>query len=295
METSNTVTYEEESVVTYKKIELPPIYKDIEPLLRIERFPTIWCPACGLGLLLKTFTKAINKSKIPPEKHVVVSGIGCTGRIAGYIRVDGYHVTHGRAIPFATGIKLAKPELEVSVISGDGDILSIGGNHFIHAARRNIDLNVIVINNFIYGMTGGQSGSTTPRGARTMTSPYGNLEEPFNLPLLAYACGASFIARWTVFHDTQLLNAILKAFEIKGFSVIEVLSPCAIFAERNNMKMLELIKILRTKTKVDHKAPLEELMISPDKPIILGNFVERREKPSFDRLVLDIIKRVRGE
>ncbi|RLG89453.1 MAG: 2-oxoacid:ferredoxin oxidoreductase subunit beta [Thermoprotei archaeon] len=278
-----------------KRVELPPIYKDIEPLLRTERFPTIWCPACGLGLLLKTFAKAIVKSEIPPEKHVVVSGIGCAGRIAGYLRIDGYHVTHGRAIPFATGIKLAKPELEVSVISGDGDILSIGGNHFIHAARRNIDLNVIIINNFIYGMTGGQLGSTTPKGAKTMTSPYGNLEEPFNVPLLAYACGASFVARWTVFHDTQLLNAILKAFEIKGFSVIEVLSPCTIFAERNNLKMLELIKMLRTRTRVKHDAPLEELMIEPDKPIILGNFIERREKPSFERSTLDIIKKLRGE
>ncbi len=271
--------------------KLPPVYKDIEPLLRTERFPTIWCPACGIGLLLKTFAKAIVESGIPPEKHVVVSGIGCTGRIAGYLRVDSYHVTHGRAIPFAIGIKLAKPELEVSVISGDGDICSIGGNHFIHAARRNHDINVIVVNNFIYGMTGGQMGATTPKGARTMTSPYGNIEEPFNIPLLAYAAGASFVARWTVFHDKQLLEAILKAFEIKGFSVIEVLSPCAIYADRNNMDMLQLIRILRTNTRVKHDASLEELRIEPGKPIILGNFVERRDRPSFEELIYGIIKK----
>ena len=277
-----------------KRIKLPPVYSDIEPLLRTERFPTLWCPGCGIGLLLKTFVKAVSLSGIPPEKHVVISGIGCTGRIAGYIRLDGYHVTHGRAIPFATGIKLARPELEVTVISGDGDLLSIGGNHFIHAARRNIDINVIVVNNFIYAMTGGQLGSTTPKGMRTMTSPYGNIEEPFNIPLLAYAAGASFIARWTVFHDVQLLDAILKAFKIKGFSVIEVISPCTIFAERNNMKMLELIRMIRTNVKINHKAPLDELTIEPGKPIIIGNFVERTVKPSFDSLIYEGVKKLKG-
>ena len=158
---------------------LPPVYRDIEDLVRIDRLPTIWCPGCGIGIVLKLLLKAIKNSGIDVEKHVVVSGIGCTGRFAGYVRLDGYHVLHGRAIPFAIGLKVAKPELEVTVVSGDGDIVGIGGNHFIHAARRNHDINVVIVNNMNYGMTGGQLAPTTPRGAKTTTTPYGNIETSF--------------------------------------------------------------------------------------------------------------------
>jgi len=161
-------------------------------------------------------------SGIPPEKHVCVSGIGCTGRIAGYLNLDSFHTTHGRAIPFATGLHLVRPDLEVTVISGDGDLFAIGGNHFIHAARRNLDINVICVNNFNYGMTGGQLGPTTPLGAFSTTSPYGNYEPPFNLPLLAAAAGAVFVARWTVLHARQLERAILRALKKRGFTFIEV-------------------------------------------------------------------------
>ncbi len=273
---------------------LPPSYSDIEDLIRIERLPTIWCPGCGLGLLLKIFAKAIRESGIPPEKHVVVSGIGCTGRMAGYIRVDSYHVTHGRAIPFAVGIKLAKPWLNVSVISGDGDIASIGGNHFIHAARRNHDITVILVNNYIYGMTGGQASPTTPHGSRTMTSPYGFLEHPFNIPFLAYAAGASFIARWTVFHDRQLLKAILEAFNTKGFSVIEVISPCTVYASRNNIDMLELIRFLRTKTRVRSDVDLSEITISPGKEIVVGNFYINRDSVSFEEKYYSLVNKLRS-
>ncbi|RLG83861.1 MAG: 2-oxoacid:ferredoxin oxidoreductase subunit beta [Thermoprotei archaeon] len=274
---------------------LPPGYKDIEPLIRIERLPTIWCPGCGLGILLKLYTKAITKSGIPPEQHVVVSGIGCTGRMAGYVRVDSYHVTHGRAIPFAVGIKTAKPWLTVTVISGDGDIVSIGGNHFIHAARRNHDITVIVVNNYIYGMTGGQSSPTTPSGSRTSTAPYGHIEEPFNIPYLAYAAGASYIARWTVFHDIQLLNSILKAFKTKGFSVIEVLNPCTVFSLRNNVDMLELIRYFRTKAIVKRDVNFEDLRIEFGKPIIIGEFLHRTDRPSFEEKYLELKKKVGGE
>ncbi len=273
---------------------LPPSFKDIEPLIRIERLPTIWCPGCGLGLLLKTFTKAILKSGIPVDNHVVVSGIGCTGRIAGYIRVDSYHVTHGRAIPFAVGIKLSKPWLNVTVISGDGDIASIGGNHLIHVARRNHDITVIVVNNYVYGMTGGQSSPTTPHGSHTMTSPYGNIEEPFNIPYLAYSAGASFVARWTVFHDIQLLNAILEAFKTPGFALIEVISPCTIYAHRNNIDMLELIRFLRTRVRIRHGVDLRDVGIEHGKEIILGNFVKRANKQSFEERYYSLVKKVGG-
>src|SRR5512146_3550545 len=165
----------------------------VESFLRTERMPHIWCPGCGIGTTVNCFSRALLDSKLDLKKVVVVSGIGCTGRVAGYVNLDSFHTTHGRAIPFATGLKLARPELDVTVFSGDGDLSGIGGNHFIHAARRNMDLLVILVNNFIYGMTGGQNAPTTPLGARTATMSFGNFEQPFNLPHLAASCGASYV------------------------------------------------------------------------------------------------------
>ena len=162
-------------------------------ILRPERLPNIWCPGCGVGIVLEAYVRALENSGIPKDKHAAVSGIGCTGRFSGYLDLDSYHTTHGRPIAFATGISVVKPDLEVTVIAGDGDLSTIGGNHLIHAARRNIDLNVIMVNNFNYGMTGGQHGATTPSGAKTRTSPYGNVEAPFNIPYLVTAAGASFV------------------------------------------------------------------------------------------------------
>ncbi len=167
----------------------------LDAYLRTDRLPHIWCPGCGLGLILGCFIRGLLKSGLTLDKVAVVSGIGCAGRVAGYIRLDSFHTTHGRAIPFATGLKLANPELKVVVFSGDGDLVAIGGNHFIHAARRNIDMTVLCANNFNYGMTGGQLGPTTPLTARTTTSTMGNIEEPFNIPYLAAASGAVYIAR----------------------------------------------------------------------------------------------------
>ncbi|UCF94230.1 MAG: 2-oxoacid:acceptor oxidoreductase family protein [Desulfobacterales bacterium] len=203
----------------------------MDGLLRGERLPHIWCQGCGLGTALTTFLGALQWL----EKHqgwdldkvCVVSGIGCTGRVAGYIRLDSFHTTHGRAIPFATGLKLANPELKVVVFSGDGDIAGIGGNHFIHAARRNLDITVICVNNFNYGMTGGQVGPTTPHGARAVTTPYGNFEYPFNLPYLAAAGGASFMARWTVLHVRRLEWTLREALGHPGFSFVEIIAPCS--------------------------------------------------------------------
>ena len=155
------------------------------PYLRMDRIPHVWCPGCGIGTVVKCFSTALERTGADLDKTSVVSGIGCSGRAAGYLKLDGFHATHGRAIPFATGLKLGRPELLVTVFSGDGDLSGIGGNHFIHAARRNMDLLVILINNFIYGMTGGQNAPTTPLTAKSSTMPFGNFEPPFNIPHLA--------------------------------------------------------------------------------------------------------------
>lgn len=203
----------------------------MDELLRGERLPHIWCQGCGLGTALTTFIGALQwlekNSGWDLNKVAVVSGIGCTGRIAGYVRLDSFHTTHGRALPFATGLKIANPDLKVVVISGDGDIAGIGGNHFIHAARRNLEMALICVNNFNYGMTGGQVGPTTPHGARAVTSQYGNFEYPFNLPYLAAAAGASFVARWTVLHARQLEWTLREALAHPGFSFVEVIAPCS--------------------------------------------------------------------
>ena len=160
----------------------------VMPYLRQDRIPHIWCPGCGIGTSLNCFCRALTESELDLDKVAIVSGIGCTGRTAGYLNLDSFHTTHGRAIPFATGLKLANPELNVVVYSGDGDLFAIGGNHFFHAARRNMDLLVVCVNNFTYGMTGGQVAPTTPTGPTQTTMPYGNFEVPFNLPFVADAC-----------------------------------------------------------------------------------------------------------
>ncbi len=212
----------------------------MDSLLRGERLPHIWCQGCGLGTALTSFVSALQwleKNKgLNLDKVAVVSGIGCTGRIAGYVRLDSFHTTHGRAIPFASGLKLANPELKVIVVSGDGDIAGIGGNHLIHAARRNLDITVLCVNNFNYGMTGGQVGPTTPHEARAVTSQYGNFEYPFNLPYLAAASGASFVSRWTVLHARQLEWTLREALVHPGFSFVEVIAPCSTAYARWNLE-----------------------------------------------------------
>lgn len=265
-----------------------------DDLIRRERFPHIWCPGCGIGTILKCYVEAIAASEIPPEKHVAVAGIGCTGRISGYVNVDSYHVTHGRPIAFATGLKIVKPELEVTVISGDGDLITIGGNHFIHAIRRNIDLNVFLVNNFIYGMTGNQMGATTPLGARSSTSPYGNPERPINLPLLAAALGAPFVARWTTLHVRQLADAMKRAMQVNGFAFIEIISPCPVgYGSYNNMgEGLQHLKHYLENCVVDHDADLREVEITmrPGDPIVLGNFVDT-ERPSYHDMEKEVFRK----
>src|SRR5271169_1734331 len=185
----------------------------VESFLRTDRMPHIWCPGCGIGTSVNSFARALTEANLDLKNVAIVSGIGCTGRVAGYMNLDSFHTTHGRAIPFATGLKLANPKLNVVVYSGDGDLFAIGGNHLIHAARRNVDIKVICVNNLIYAMTGGQTAPTTPASAITTTAPYGCFEPAFDLPSLAASAGASYVARWTTFHVRQLTKSISEMFQ----------------------------------------------------------------------------------
>lgn len=198
-----------------------------------ERFPHILCPGCGIGTTMATMVRAFLDLGINQNELCVVSGIGCSSRVPGYLDCDTFHTLHGRALPAATGVKLAKPELKLVVIGGDGDIMAIGGNHFIHAARRNLDLTVIVINNFTYAMTGGQYSPTTPTHEKAATAPFGNVERSFDVCFLAKAAGAMFVARSTTFHVVHLKKMLELALKKTGFSVVEVISQCPTFYGRH--------------------------------------------------------------
>ncbi len=201
-----------------------------------KKFPHVWCPGCGNGIVLGALIRAVERLGLDKDDIVFASGIGCSGRMPTYVDFNTLHTTHGRALTFATGIKLAKPDLNVIAVMGDGDATAIGGNHFIHAARRNINLTAIIINNQIYGMTGGQASPTTPYGAQSTTSSFSNIEHAFSIAELAVAAGASFVARGTVYHAVQLDKLIEKGIRKNGFSVVEVMSNCHVqFGRRNNM------------------------------------------------------------
>jgi 2-oxoglutarate/2-oxoacid ferredoxin oxidoreductase subunit beta len=262
--------------------ENPQNVHPLEDLVRMDRIPHIWCSGCGTGSVFASCLTAMKQTGIPYNQFAMVSGIGCSGRGAGYINIDSFHTTHGRAIPFATGIKMARPDLNVIVFSGDGDLFAIGGNHFIHAARRNMDITVICVNNLTYGMTGGQVAATTPHLAKSSTTTAGNPETPFNLPFLAYASGATYIARWTMLHARDLADSIEEALIHKGFSFIEVLSPCPVnFGRRNKEKPLDTLKKYYENTIVRNGANPAELDIDYKKGVILGKFADI-DKPTHD-------------
>lgn len=254
----------------------------VEKILRTERIPHIWCPGCGIGTSVNCFARAIEQAAIPHDKLHVVSGIGCTGRVAGYVNVDSFHTTHGRAIPFATGLSLSRPDAKVVVYSGDGDLFAIGGNHFIHAARRNIDMTVICVNNFTYGMTGGQVTPTTPLTAKASTSPYGNFEDSFNLPNLAEACGAVYVARWTIYHVRQLTRAMTKALNTRGFSFLEILAPCPTLYQRRNKlgDGVAMVQYFKDRSTIKNGASTSEVGIGFQSDIAVGEFVDR-QRPTF--------------
>jgi len=262
------------------------VHNPVEDLLRQDRLPTIWCPGCGIGTTVNSFAHALLKQDIDLKKTAIVSGIGCSGRVSGYMNLDSFHTTHGRAIPFATGLKLANPELNVIVYSGDGDLASIGGNHLIHAARRNIDILVVCINNMIYAMTGGQAAATTPSSALSTTTPYGAFEPELNLVQLVDAAGASFVARWTAYHVVQLERTIEKALRKKGFRFIEVLSPCPTYFQRkNNMgDALQAMLDYKKRSKIKHGCPTWETALTPGGDIIVGEFVDREREDYLTRM-----------
>jgi len=268
----------------------------MEEFLRMDRIPHIWCPGCGIGTVVTSFAYALRKSQADLSKIAVVSGIGCTGRVAGYVKLDSFHSTHGRAIPFATGLKLGNPGLKVVVFSGDGDIVGIGGNHFIHAARRNMDILVICVNNFNYAMTGGQVAATTPIQANLSTAPYGNYEYPFNLPYLADACGATYVARWTCLHLRRVTKSIQEALAKKGFSFIEVITPCVtLYARRNRLgDGLNLLKYYYENSEIQHGADTRTLDIGYQEKIIVGKFIDR-EKPTFLQCMNTHLRKVLGD
>lgn len=210
--------------------------QSVEKFLRTKHLAHIWCPGCGNGTLLAATVRAIEHLGLDQDKTVIVSGIGCSSRASGYMNFDTLHTAHGRALTFATGIKLARPELTVIVLTGDGDATAIGGNHFIHAARRNIDLTTIIFNNGIYGMTGGQYSPLTPTGSYASTAPYGHIERPFDIAQLAIAAGATYVARGTAYHTKMLEDVIIKGIEHKGFSVIDAVTQCPTsFGRKNKM------------------------------------------------------------
>jgi 2-oxoglutarate/2-oxoacid ferredoxin oxidoreductase subunit beta len=268
----------------------------VEDLLRTERMPHIWCPGCGIGTTVNCFSRALIESKTDLSKLSIVSGIGCTGRVAGYVNLDSFHTTHGRAIPFATGLKLASPEMTVVVYSGDGDLFAIGGNHLIHAARRNLDLKVICVNNLTYAMTGGQTGPATPLDVITATAPYGTYDPAFNLPYLVEAAGAVYVARWTTFHVKQLARSMAEMFKKKGFSFIEIISPCPTLYQRRN-KMgdgLDTMKFYKEMSKTKHGAPTNEVGLTKSGEIIVGKFVDR-ERPDFTTMMRAYLKQRLGD
>ena len=202
--------------------------------LRMGQLPHVWCPGCGNGSIVKALLEAIDGLRLEQNRIAVISGIGCSGRTPFVLDFNTMHTTHGRALAFATGLKLARPELKVIVIMGDGDASAIGGNHFIHACRRNLDLTALIFNNGIYGLTGGQQAPTTPTGRRSTTSLSGSIDQPFDLVRLALGAGAGFVARTTSFDHGHMVGLVQRALTHEGFSVVDVLTACPTYFGRMN-------------------------------------------------------------
>lgn len=223
---------------------------DYGKYIRMEKMPFLWCPGCGIGIVAKALYKAFAELGWENKDIAMVSGIGCTSRVTGYTNCNTLHTTHGRALTFATGIKIARPDKHVVVMAGDGDILAIGGNHFIHSCRRNIDITVVLNNNLIYGMTGGQYSPTTPQGAYAATAPYGNVDPSFDIVELSKAAGATYVARGTVANAVLLEKLIRNGLEHRGFSVIEVISNCHTqFGRRNRQpEAMQMINDIKERT-----------------------------------------------
>lgn len=259
-----------------------------------KRFPHVWCPGCGIGIVLGALIRAIDKSGYGKDDIVLVSGIGCSGRLPTYVDFNTLHTTHGRALTFATGIKLAKPNLKVIVVMGDGDAVAIGGNHMIQAARRNVEITAIVINNQVYGMTGGQSAPTTPLGVSTSSAHYGNLEPPFDISQLVRAAGALYVARSTVYHAHLLERLIGGALQKRGFAVVEAMSHCPThFGKFTGMRSpVEMMKWQRDNAvSVDKAAGMSEAEL--EGKIVTGVLADR-EAPSYHEEYARLVERAKA-
>jgi 2-oxoglutarate ferredoxin oxidoreductase subunit beta len=267
---------------------------DYEKYLRLDKLPLIWCPGCGDGIVLKAILRAVDRIGLDRNEVCMVSGIGCSSRTPGYVDFNTLHTTHGRALAFATGVKMARPELTVIVVTGDGDATAIGGNHFIHAARRNIDLTVLLYNNWIYGMTGGQGSPATPQGKRTTTSPLGSIEPSFDISALAAAAGASFVARETVAKPLILDKLIERAIRKKGFSLVEVMTPCPTTYGRLNKAGDGAAMTRDLKQRSVSAAKLETLPEGErEAAIVTGVFVDV-EKPEYTEEYARLVERMGG-
>jgi len=266
-----------------------------EYLRHTKKFPAVWCAGCGIGIVMNALVRAIDHLGLEKDDVAVISGIGCTGRMPVYLDFNTMHTTHGRALAFATGLKLAKPKLHVVAVMGDGDALAIGGNHFIHAARRNIGITAIIVNNSIYGMTGGQYSPTTPRDMRAMTAPYGNIEQSFPIVELSIAAGAAYVARSTVYHAVELDKYITQAMRTPGFSVVEAVSYCHTTLGRLNklgsaVEMMRSLKDNSLTVSAAQKLEAEERLGK----IVRGVFHNDPDKPEYTRLYDALIERASG-
>lgn len=259
----------------------PPV---VDYLRANKKFPTVWCPGCGIGVVLGAVVRATYNLGLNKDYIAMVSGIGCTGRMPVYLDFHTIHTTHGRALSYATGLKLARPEMEVIVVMGDGDGLAIGGNHFIHTARRNIELTAIVVNNRIYGMTGGQYSPATPTNCFSTTSSYGNIDQPFDISKLAEVAGAAFVARSTVYHVGEIEKYIVKAIEKRGFSVVEIMSNChTYFGRMNQIKTpVEMLNWFKDNTTLSNDNGVDKIK--------RGIFVDRDVKGFIEEYQNTIVK-----
>ncbi len=267
---------------------------DLDKYFRQDKLPHIWCPGCGHGIIMSAIVKAIDQEGFDQDKTVIVSGIGCSGRAPGYLDFDTLHTTHGRALAFATGIKLANPELNLIVVTGDGDGAAIGGNHLIHAARRNINITTVLFNNSIYGMTGGQTSPLTPSDSFGTTTPYGNKEYNFDMCDLVKGAGATYIARSATYYTKQMVKLIGKGLSHDGFSFIEAISQCPTYFGRKNLKantvgMLEWQQENTVSVKAAKKKSEEEL----EGKILLGE-LHQRQLPEFTSRYQDLIEEVQS-
>jgi 2-oxoglutarate ferredoxin oxidoreductase subunit beta len=268
----------------------------LQKLTKKRKFPTIWCSGCGIGIVMGALIRAIDHLGLDNDKVALVAGIGCTARMPGYLDFNTLHTTHGRALAFATGLKIARPDLKVIAIMGDGDALAIGGNHFIHAARRNLGITALVVNNAIYGMTGGQYSPTTPIGGRATTAPYGNVEPPFPICDLAIAAGATYVARSTVYHALELDKYLAEAIAKDGFSVIEAVSYChTTFGRLNKLgTAADMMRALKDnsipQSALDRLTPEEK---AANTKIVRGKFIDI-ERPQYTQVYADLITRVQG-